>query len=183
MNQAHFQRWSGILAVCFYVTHAVYWIMHDEPSNLLWACHLGALLVGLGCLFQLSLVISIGLLWLVLGNIFWFMYLFGGGEFIFTSSLTHIGGIIVGLYAIKNREIPEYSWVRAVVALATLQLITRFATAPGENVNLAFRVHEGWENIFPVYSLYILFLLFLATLIFYVSELMLRKLLSNLDGL
>jgi hypothetical protein len=139
-------------AVFFYSTHGGYILVTGAPSNLLWACHLGALVAGFGILFRLPSLNAVGVMWLGLGNIMWLLYLLGKGEFMVTSVLTHVGGLIIGIMGIYQMGMPRFSWVKALAALAALQQLCRWITVEKENVNLAFRVHEGWEKMFPSYS-------------------------------
>ncbi|MCK5055565.1 MAG: hypothetical protein KAT34_02850 [Candidatus Aminicenantes bacterium] len=162
---------SGIPAICFYLIHAVYlFIRGEDPGNLLWACHLGAIAVGFGLILRLPALISTGVLWLGLGNIMWMLYLFGKGEFIVTSVLTHLGGIIIGIIGVYKTGMVKLSWLRALVGLAALQHLCRWITPAEENVNLAFRVHEGWEKLFPSYGWYLVVLLLLAGTLFFLME-------------
>lgn len=165
----------GLIAIAFYCIHGCYWIIAGEPSNLLWACHLGSLFAGLGLMLRIAVLNAVGVLWLGLGNAFWLLYLIGGGDFILSSAGTHIGGIIVGIIGVRLLGLPGMSWLWALAGLALLQFISRHTTVAKENINLAFRVHEGWENIFPVFGIYIAFLLVIATLSFISFQWLLAK--------
>jgi hypothetical protein len=47
-----------------------------------------------------------------------------------------------------------------------LWAICRAITPPAANINLAFRVHDGWEPYFSSYALYFAMLLAIAAAIF-----------------
>lgn len=91
------------------------------------------------------------------------------------SVLTHVGGIIIGIIGIYKTGMVKLSWLRALVGLAALQQLCRWITPEKENVNLAFRVHEGWEKLFPSYGWHLVVLLFLTGIIFLVMEYILKK--------
>jgi hypothetical protein len=55
-------------------------------------------------------------------------------------------------------------------------LLTRFVTPAADNVNLAFRVQGGWENVFPSYPLYLGFLFSLGSLAFFLIDRLGRRL-------
>jgi hypothetical protein len=165
----------GSLAILFYIFHGWYWVTKGVPANVLWACHLGSFLIGLGLLSRISVFLSIGVSWLVLGNGMWILYLTGGGEFVFTSLLTHLGGIVIGVFALFRYGFPQWTWLWATISLFAVQQISRWITPAEENINLAFRVHNGWESIFPSYSLYLLFLLLFIILLFYIVEIFFRR--------
>ncbi|MEI6613705.1 MAG: hypothetical protein WCL37_02295, partial [Chrysiogenales bacterium] len=76
--------WAGNTAVFFYIAHGLTWLLRGAPANLLWACHLGCLLVGIAVLANRPTLNAVGALWLALGNILWCINLAGGGEFICT---------------------------------------------------------------------------------------------------
>jgi hypothetical protein len=170
MNQFNFKSISGYLAISFYLIHGGYWVIKGAPANLFWACHIGSFIVGVGHIFNRSILNSIGVLWLFMGNLFWALYLLGGGDFEMTSVLTHIGGLCIGIYGIQKIGFYKNAWLYAVIFIALLQLICRFITPEIENVNLAFRVHEGWEKIFPSYYIYEIYLLAQASILFYSIE-------------
>jgi len=170
----------GGLAIGFYMIHGVMCVWRGGPSNLLWACHIGSLIVGFGLLLSMARWTVIGILWFGLGNGMWILYLAGGGIFEWTSPLTHVGGLAVGIIGFRETGFPRGSWLWAWAGLAALQQISRWTTVEAENVNLAFRIHPGWEDLFPSYGLYLVFLLLMAGLVFFVLEAGIRKAMAEL---
>jgi len=169
----------GTLAISFYIIHGTYWVLNGVPANLMWACHIGSLAVGFAFIFQVPVMNAIGVLWLGLGNIMWFLYLAGGGEFEITSPLTHIGGITIGIIGIFRMGIPEKSWLWAIISLGILQQMSKWITPEKENINLAFRIHAGWENIFHSYIVYQIVLAVIAAVLFFSLEMIFHKILSK----
>lgn len=165
----------GCLAIVFYGAHAATWLQRGAASNLLWTCHLGCLLLGVAILARWPLANAVGVLWLVLGNIIWSIHLANGGEFIMTSQLTHLGGLLIGLWFARDAGFPRRSWLAALAGLAALHVLSGFITAPSENVNLAFRVWNGWEKTFPDFQIYRLFLLAAAAALFIALERAIRR--------
>jgi hypothetical protein len=144
-----------LLALAFYAIHAARHLARGHPEDLLWVCHLGAVCVGLGLLTRSASLNALGFLWLCVGNALWFVDLAGGGEFIPTSLLTHVGGLLIGSYGLVRLGMPRHTWWKAILAFLVLQQICRWATPPGPNVNLAFAVWSGWEEVFPSYATYL----------------------------
>jgi len=169
----------GSAAIVFFIAHAATWLLRGAPANLLWACHLGCLLVGVAVLAGRPALSAIGVHWLVLGNILWGINLAGGGEFIFTSQLTHLGGLLIGLWYARQAGFPRGSWLAALAGIAALHLLSVHFTPPKENVNLAFRVWDGWEKSFPDFQIYRLMLLALAAALFYAVERATRRFLAG----
>src|SRR5262249_49973308 len=56
--------WWGLLPLSFYGIHCGYqwWLGH--PENGLWACHVAALVIGVGLLGGSATLVTVGLLWL-----------------------------------------------------------------------------------------------------------------------
>ena len=92
----------GGVALGCYAVHAVFHLLHNRPEDLLWACHLGAALVGIGLMISSPTLNGIGTLFLCLGTPLWLMDLAGGGEFYPTSCFTHIGGLAIGMYGARR---------------------------------------------------------------------------------
>ena len=171
-------RGWGALACAFYAIHGSFHLTRGHPEELLWACHLGALWVGIGLLIRRPAFHAIGFLWLCVGSVLWGVYLASGGEFIPTSLLTHVGGLVVGGLAVLFLGLPRHSWWRAILAFLVLQQLCRFATPAHANINLAHSVWPGWETIFPSYLGYQVFLLAVGSASFALVEWLTRLLIE-----
>lgn len=169
-------RTAGIVATLFYAIHAAYHVAEGHPEDALWACHLATLLVAAGLLLRRPLPAAIGVAWLALGIPLWIADLAGGGAFLPTSLLTHVGGLVLGLHGLSRMGVPAKLWWKALLSLWGLQLVTRAVTPPAANVNLAFRVWDGYERTFPSYRLYLALLWLVAGSTFLMAELGLRRL-------
>ncbi|MCX6557858.1 MAG: hypothetical protein NTW95_10580 [Candidatus Aminicenantes bacterium] len=170
MSDAKKRLICGFAAIVFYMAHAATWLLRGAPANLLWTCHLGCLLAGIAILADIPLLNAVSIHWLVLGNILWTINLAGGGEFICTSQLTHLGGLLIALWYARRAGFPRGSWMKALAGIAALHVLSGFVTPARENINLAFRVFEGWEKIFPDFQFYRLFLLAVSAALFYAVE-------------
>ncbi len=161
---------AGALALLFFTIHAAALILNGEPYHLLWTCHSGCLILGVGLLASRPWLASVGLLWVLLGLPMWVIGLFTDRSYLLTSSLTHLGGPLVGIIGIRSLPLPRGSWLVASAALLLLWIVTRVATPPAANVNLAFRVWKGWDRVFPSHVTYSLFLYAAATGLFFLFE-------------
>lgn len=166
---------TGLLSLLFYASHTVFWIVQGVPSNMFWACNLSSVLIGLGWILKMPRMNAIGVQWLVLGNILWGIYLYTTGMFEYTSALIHIGSLIIGIAGVFRMGMPKFSWLQAILILGLVQFISRYITPEAENINLAFHVEKGWENIFPSYFWYEIMLMVAAILCFFITEIVLRK--------
>lgn len=160
----------GAMAIVFYIAHATTWLLRGVPGGLLWACHLGCLMIGIAILAEIPLLNAVGVLWLVLGNLLWTIDLAWGGEFIATSPLTHLGGLLIGICHGKRVGFPRHSWLAALAGIAALHVLSGYITPPAENINVAFRVHGSLKGVFPDFQVYRLFLLAAIAALFYALE-------------
>jgi hypothetical protein len=170
-------RLAAALCLFFYCGHAAWYAAHGQTlENMLWACHLGALLVGAGLLFTAPTLNAVGVLWLLLGVPLWLLDLLDGGELVPTSILTHFGGLALGLWGVRRLGFPPMAALPAAVGLYILNRLSWLLTAPAENVNLAFTVWPGWEHYFPSHRLYLATLLLLSAVVFGLLTPLLRRL-------
>jgi hypothetical protein len=163
------------MAIAFYTAHGTTWILRGVPGGLLWACHLGCLLVGIALIAQRPWLNAVGVLWLALGNILWAIDLAWGGEFIITSPLTHIGGVLIGFRYARRAGFPRGSWLAALAGIAALHLLTGYVTPANENINVAFSVHASLRKVFPDFLAFRLFMLAATAAFFYAGEFVMRK--------
>lgn len=166
----------GILACLFYGVHGAHHVADLHPENLLWVCHVGALLVGLGLIWGLPTANAIGFLWLTVGLVLWVIDMVSGGQFLPTSTLTHVGGLLIAVYGLVVFGMPKNVWWKALAGILIMQQISRWTTPPESNVNLSFGVWAGWEDWFHSYHSYMLILYSVAAVLFLVIEFAVRNL-------
>ena len=105
----------------------------------------------------------------------WLLNVLTSHEFMLTSTLSHIGGIIIAVYGLRFLKIPRFAWAAATAGLVVLGFFTRLATPHEANVNLAFAVWSGWEDRFPSYFWYVVMLLSIAAVNFWFLALIIRR--------
>jgi hypothetical protein len=169
----------GIAALICYAIHGGFHLLHHRPGDLLWACHIGAAIVGVGLLTLSPVVNGIGVLLLCMGTPLWLMDLAGGGEFFPTSVFTHLGGLAIGLYGVRRLGMPRGVWWKTTVALIALIFVCRLATPERANVNVAFAIQPGWETYFPSHRVYLVVIISEAAAYFFIVELVLRRWLAR----
>jgi hypothetical protein len=169
------RRALAIAAFACYAAHAAVHLSRGEPYDLLWGCHLAVVLVGAGLLASSPAINAVGLLWSCFGLPLWLLYTFTGGEFMPTAVLTHAGALVLGVFGVRLLGMPEGVWWKALAAYVALWGLTRLVTPPAVNINLAFRVHDGWEGSFPSYPIYFLTLLAAGAATFAIGEWLFRR--------
>jgi len=171
---------AGCIAILCYAVHAAFHLSRGEPQDLLWACHIAALLVGFGLLFRSAELNAIGLLWSSFGTSLWILDLATGGEWIPTALLTHVGALAFGILGVRWLGMPRHTAVKSTAGFLPLWALTRAVTPPWANVNVAFSVYQGWEHTFTRYPPYFAMLLVIGFATFSIVERLMR--LTNAHG-
>jgi hypothetical protein len=171
-------RGLGLLALGFYAVHAGYNLRYGHPENLLWACHVAALAIGVGLLGGWATPAAIGVIWLAVGVPLWLIDVLTGGEFTPTSILTHVGGLVVGFVGLRHLGMPAGAWWKALLAMLALQQLCRWVTPAEANVNVAFSVYPWMQPYFASYARYFLAMTALFAGLFFAADYALRKLVS-----
>ncbi len=178
-----FRRLFGIMAITFYVAYSVYFSYFNNFLNMLWICHAACFIVGIGLLCNWPYVNATGFLWLIFGVPMWLLNVFSGEIVFITSIFTHVGGLIISIIGLFLLGIPRYSWLIASVSMAGLYLLTRVITPPELNINLAFSVWKGWEEMFPSYFWYIVMLaaefIVISIIVDFISRRVLKRFKKN----
>jgi len=160
----------GLTAVGLYAAYVWRSVRLRKVENILWACHLGCLLVGIGWLAGWPLANVVGLLWLLPGILFWALYLAGGGAFTWISLFIHVGGTLLGIGGVSALGFPTGVWWKAGLAYIALMLVSRRFSRTSENVNFSIQVWQGSEKRFPSYKRYVAGLVVGAFALFYLIE-------------
>ena len=170
MTRTTILKSAGLAGITFFLVHAFGLILTDSYHHLLWSCHLGCLLVGFGLLLPNARIYAVGGAWMVLGVPLWLLNVVVTGEFMPTSFLSHIGGLMLAIFGVRQLGIPRFTWLVATMSLLGLGILTRLLTPAVDNINLAFKVWSGWEKVFPSYFWYICMMMVLAALVFFLFE-------------
>ena len=120
--------------------------------------------MALGLFLNQKLIIRVTVIWAIPGLLLWMLYVvptwgslltvqFGPGQIfgVISSSLAHLGGIAVGLIALKRVGMDHRTWLYAFVWYLIMQFFSRWLTSPAMNVNLSHRIQDGWEQSFGSY--------------------------------
>lgn len=172
-------KWLGLLAIALYAVHGGYHLLQHRAADLLWACHMATLAVGVGCLAGSAPVVTVGLSLLVFGLPLWVVDMATGGELLLTSIGTHVGGLVVGVLATRQLGWPEGTWWKAVAVSLVILLVTRLLTPAPANINLVFAVAGGWERWFPSHRVYLAGLVAASAGVFFMTERAARSLLAR----
>ena len=185
----------GILPLMFFLAQAVHYLHIHEEGHLLWMCNIGNLLLALGMFLDQKLVIRLAVIWAIPGLLLWILYvvptwgLLLAGQFTFgqvfgviSSSLAHLGGIAVGIVALKRVRMDHWTWLYAFIWYLIMQFFSRWLTSAAMNVNLSHRVQDGWESSFESYWKFWIVLTLFVAVCAWLLTLVLRKIWPASDG-
>jgi hypothetical protein len=147
-------RGLGLLPIAFFAAYLASAAQENRAGDALWLCHVSNLLLGLGLLLDKPAWIRIAVPWIVLGIPLWVIDMLSTGQVCPVSTVSHVGGLGVGLYAVRRVGAGVNAWIGALAWLVAMQTVARLATPESLNVNLAWRPYEGfegWPGGYPFY--------------------------------
>ena len=97
------------------------------------------------------MLIRVAVIWMVPGLVVWFFYVVAAWGIFLTSTLAHLGGIIVGMIALRRVRMDRTAWIYALVWYFAIQLLSRLITPAALNVNVAHAVDPKWQQTFNSY--------------------------------
>ena len=147
-------RMLGLLPLLFFAGYVYAAIGENRAAESLWMCHVSNLILGIGLLAQRHVLVRMVFPWLVFGVPLWLIDILSSGDERALSTVSHIGGFLVGLYAIWQVRVPANPWLPALLLYLILQQLCRWLTPPSFNVNLSHGIYNGWESWFPNYPIY-----------------------------
>jgi hypothetical protein len=166
-------RLLGILPLIFFLAQGVHYWKRNELGNLLWMCNIGNLLLAMGLFLERPLVIRLAAIWTIPGLFIWIIYVVIPWSFFPTSTLAHVGGLIVAMIALNRVRMDRMAWRWAFGWYLMVQLASRFVTPAALNVNLAHAIQPGWERAFGSYWTFWLVLTVVAVVTLWLSGLFL----------
>jgi len=168
-------RSLGLFPLLFFLLQGIHYWRSNELGNMLWMCNIGNLILAAGLFFENGALIRVAVLWMIPGLIVWFIYVVLAWGVFFSSTLAHVGGMIVGSIALKRVGMDARAWLYALVWYFSVQLLSRFLTAPSLNVNIAHTIDPGWQLTFNSYWKFWLVLTATTALVLWLLGLILRK--------
>jgi hypothetical protein len=147
-------RLLGLFPLIFFLAQFVHYWRINELGNMFWMCNIGNLILAMGLFLEKPLPIRLAAIWTLPGLVVWFIYVVLTWGVFLSSTLAHVGGIIVAMIALKYYGMDRTAWRWAFGWYLVVQLASRFFTLPPLNVNLAHSVQAGWEQTFQSYWIF-----------------------------
>jgi len=168
-------RLIGFLPLIFFLAQAVHYWRINELGHLLWMCNVGNLLLALGLFCCNRRLMRIAIIWTVPGLVIWLIYVVLAWGVFFSSTIAHVGGLIVGMFVLRKIGMARLTWAYAFGWFLVVQLLSRLFTAPELNVNLAHKIQPGWESHFSAYWEFWATLVIVSGLTLWVLEMVLSR--------
>ena len=168
-------RLLGLLPLAFFLGQAAHYWRINELGNMLWMCNIGNLVLALGLFLNNGLLIRVSVLWTFPGIVVWLVYVMLAWGMFLSSTLAHVGGLSVGILAIKRVGMDRASWRYALGWYLLVQFLSRVLTPANLNVNVAHHVGFGWEETFNAYWKFWLVLTLVTAIILWVLGTVLRR--------
>ena len=156
-------RLMGFLPLLFFAGQTVHYWRFGGLGNLLWMCNTGNLLMAAGLFLGHREIIRAAAIWTLPGLGIWLWYVARDANL--SSTLAHVGGIVIGMIALRRVRMDRVAWLYAFAWSLILQIAARLFTDPALNVNLAHSIQRGWESVFSSYWKFRLTLTLLIALI------------------
>lgn len=166
-------RLVGLLPLFFFIAQGVHYWRINELGHLLWMCNVGNLLLAMGLFLEKPLVVRLAAIWTIPGLIVWFIYVVLAWGVFLTSTLAHVGGIIVAMFVLTRYRMDRTAWRWAFGWYLMVQFASRFVTPRELNVNLAHTIQPGWESGFGSYWVFWLTLTGVTVVVLWLSGLLL----------
>jgi hypothetical protein len=144
-------RLIGVLPLIFFLAQAIHYWRIEQLGHMAWMCNIGNLILALGLFVEKPVLIRLAAIWMVPGLIVWFIYVVLAWGVFLSSTLAHVGGLTIAIFALKWYRMDRTAWRYAFGWYLVIQLISRFTTPGDLNVNLAHAVAPGWERTFQSY--------------------------------
>ncbi len=144
-------RLMGLLPLVFFLAQTIHYWRVGGMGNLLWMCNVGNLLLAIGLLLDQRESIRAAAIWTIPGLGIWIRYVLFEYDFVVSSALAHVGGILVALIVLRRVRMDRIAWIYAFAWYLLMQLPSRLLTDPRLNVNVTHRIQTGWENAFSSY--------------------------------
>lgn len=169
-------RLLGVLPLAFFLAQAVHYWRLGQLGHMLWMCNIGNLVLAIGLFLGQPVLIRVAAIWSIPGVVIWFRYVVMEWGFFGSSTSAHVGGLIVGLVALKKVRVDRAAWLYCFGWFLILQLVSRWATPAELNVNAAHTIYQGWQQIFRAYWQFWLVMTLLTVVALWLLGLALNKL-------
>jgi hypothetical protein len=138
-------------------------------------CNIGNLLLAIGLFFWIRRLMQVAIIWTIPGMLIWILYVVLAWGVFFSSTLAHVGGLLVGMFVLRKIGMYRLTWLYAFGWYLLVQFLSRVFTVAELNVNLAHRIQPGWETRFGNYEQFWIVLTLVVGLTLFGLEIFFRR--------
>jgi hypothetical protein len=168
-------RLLGLVPLTFFILNLIHHATRQQTEEILWLCNLDNLLLAIGLIFNKPVLLRIAILWLIPGFPLWLIESYRNHDLPFSSILAHFGALVLGLFFLPRIGMRRRTWLPAFAYALTIQQISRWVTPPALNINVAFKMYPGWENILDKYWKFWVFISLEAAAFLFLLALLLSR--------
>ena len=150
-------RLLGLIPLTCWIFHYIrYAFVLQEPANMLWMCHVTALLLAVGLLASWASVVRVAAIWAIVGLPMWIIEVAARGYTSRISVLSHILVPIIAGIALSQVKAGRWSVVAHAMALfLVVQQVCRSITVEAFNINMAHKPYDALaSDLVPSYPAY-----------------------------
>jgi hypothetical protein len=94
-------RLLGLLPLLFFFAQVDHYWRISQLGHLFWMCNIGNLLMAIGLFLEKPLLVRVAAIWTIPGLVVWFVYVVLEWGVFFSSTLAHVGGLAVAVFAVS----------------------------------------------------------------------------------
>jgi len=169
-------RLVGLFPLAFFLAQTAHYWRINELGHMLWMCNIGNLVLAIGLFLNQALLIRVAVIWMFPGVMVWLVYVALAWGMFLSSTLAHLGGLIVGIFAIRRVGMDRAGWRYALGWYLLVQFLSRVLTPANLNVNVSHHVDPGWQQTFNAYWKFWLVLTILTAIVLWIIGTVLHRL-------
>ena len=168
-------RLMGLLPLAFFLAQGAHYWRINELGHMLWMCNIGNLVLAIGLFLNNALLIRVAVIWMFPGLMVWVVYVALAWGMFLSSTLAHVGGLIVGIFALSRVGMDRAGWGYALAWYFLVQFLSRVLTPVNLNVNVAHQVDQAWQDTFHAYWKFWLVLTVLTAILLWIIGTVLHR--------
>jgi len=158
----------GLFPLAFFLAQGAHYWRINELGHMLWMCNIGNLVLAIGLFLNNAFFIRVAVIWTFPGLVVWALYVALAWGMFLSSTLAHVGGLIVGIAALRRVGMDRTGWRYALGWYLVVQFLSRVLTPTNLNVNVAHYVEPGWQQTFNAYWKFWLVLTLLTAIVLWI---------------
>lgn len=141
----------GLAPLLIFIYRLLQYYDEGTPDWIMANCNITLVMLAVGMLAFRQMPIRVATIWLTIGVPMWLIDAWVTQVLWVASILSHLGGWLLGLFALRRVRVDGRSWLPAAAWFFLWQVVTRLTTRPDLNVNIAHTPYEFTKDWFASY--------------------------------